>query len=117
MLNGYDKQEAAKFILRRLYPEDYPTLTADQLPSLVAQCIDADFAYMLTYDILRADGSEGGCYYNTENAFNFILIELIRRHRLPRAAVPDLYMLVDDYMDFNRSYLERKGLQYPMDEA
>ena len=45
MMNGYDKQEAMEFILKRIRAKDHPEL-ADNLPELISQTIDADMAYM-----------------------------------------------------------------------
>lgn len=35
MMNGYDKQEAMEFILKRIRAKDHPEL-ADQLPELIS---------------------------------------------------------------------------------
>lgn len=116
MLKGYDKEEAIALILSRIHAEDYQMLPADQLHDLIGQCIDADFAYMTDTDILRPDGSDGDYYYNNNNAFACIVSALFQRNRLSQEFLTDISNLVADYMDFNRSYLERKGLKYHVDE-
>lgn len=116
-MKKYDKMKATAFILRRIYLEEYPSLARRELEPLVRRCIDADFAYMHAFDILSPDGSPAGCYYNKENARKHILISLIGDRPLTEGQFLDLYKLVDDYLDFNLSYLETNGLHYPSDEA
>lgn len=116
MLKGYQKAEAVSLILSRLYPEDYPALTEEMLEPLIQQCVDADFDYMIAHDILQPDGSDGDCYYNKRNAHCHIMSLLYQNNGFTEDDFDDLYRLVDDYMDYNRSYLELHGLSYHEDE-
>lgn len=113
MMKLYDKKKAVAFILRRVYLEEYQTLSRELLEPLIGQCVDADFDYMLACDIFRPDGSRGECFYNKENARRHILFALIKGEKLTDRRFDDLYKLVDDYLDFNLSYLEYLGLSYP----
>lgn len=115
LIENYNKEEAIHFILKRIYETDYPLL-GSQLKELLANCIDADFAYMLENDILRKDGEFGENYYNNRAASEYILVSLIRQHHMNKAQAEELLTLIDDYMDFNRSYLEHKKLKYHVDE-
>lgn len=115
MMEAYDKTEAVALILSRMFPEEYRVLPREMLEPLISQCVDADFDYMLDRDVLRPDGSMGNRFYNKENARKHILSTLYQRNAFTKDHYDDLYMLVDDYLDFNHSYLELKGIPYPVD--
>lgn len=116
MIKLYDKKKAVPFILRRIYLEEYPGLAKAMLESLIEKCVDADFDYMFASDIYRPDGSRGENYYNKANAREHILFKLINKGRLSEQTILSLCKLVDDYLDFNLSYLEANGLRYPTDD-
>lgn len=115
-MKHYNKTQAAAFILRRIYLENYTTLTTEMLKPLVVKCIEADFDYMIQSDIIYPDGSRSEYYYNKENARRYILYMLADGRALTDEQFDDLYKLVDDYLDFNLSYLEKHGMRYPTDE-
>lgn len=116
MLTGYQKKEAVALILSRLYPEDYTTLPQAKLKSLIGQCVDADFHYMISNKVSRRDGTDGTCFYNKLNARDSIVMTLSKKNHFTEEQFDDILRLVDDYMDFNRSYLEKNGLSYHEDE-
>lgn len=116
MMKLYNKKKAVPFILRRVYLEEYITLTKPMLEALISQCIDADFDYMLSESIFMPDGSPGKNYYNVKNARHHILDTLIGGRPLTEEELDDYFKLVGDYQDFNLSYLEANGLWYPVDE-
>ena len=116
MLTGYQKTKAVALILSRINPEDYSLLSPDMLKQLIGQCVDADFDYMISQKISRRDGTDGENYYNKDNAFNYICDALFEKNGFPEEYEDELCALVDDYMDFNRSYLELNGLSYHEDE-
>ncbi|MGN0762320.1 MAG: hypothetical protein ACI4MK_02985, partial [Aristaeellaceae bacterium] len=68
MMNGYDKDEALAFIVKRINPKDHPEL-AGQIEALVSQAIDADMAYMHASGVLDEDGNAGESYYEDDDAF------------------------------------------------
>lgn len=116
MVKLYDKKKAVPFILRRVYLEEYQTLSREMLKPLIASCIDADFDYMFAHGIYQRDGSRGENFYNKENARFYILRTFISNQVFTQEQLIDLYKLVDDYLDFNLSYLKANGLRYPTDE-
>ena len=116
MLTGYQKTKAVALILRRISPEDYKVLPSGMLKQLIDQCVDADFDYMISQEVSRPDGTDGDYFYNKRNARMFIFQALLRKNRFTEDQCLELLSLVDDYMDFNRSYLELNGLKYHEDE-
>ena len=116
MLTGYQKSKAVALILSRISPEAYKMLPSDMLEQLIGQCVDADFDYMISQKVSRPDGSDGEYYYNKDNAFHYIYTALFKKNGFTAEYEDELFALVDDYMDFNRSYLELNGLRYHEDE-
>ena len=112
-MTGYNREDAAALVLSRVLMEEYASLDREDLPGLVGRCIEADFDYMLASDILRPDGSDGENYYNKNNAFAHIAGAILCSFPATEAQYDDLCRLVEDYMDFHRSYLELNGLCYP----
>ena len=109
MMNGYDKQEALEYILKRIHAKDHPEL-ADRLPELISQTIDADMAYMHEYHVIDEDGNAGTEYYEDDEAFEYMVEKLAEENDLDPVKAVKLASLVDDYMDYQQEYLESKGL-------
>ena len=109
MMNGYDKQEAMEFILKRIHAKDHPEL-ADHLPELISQTIDADMAYMHENHVIDEDGNAGDEYYEDDDAFEYMVEKLAAENNLDPVQAVKLASLVDDYMDYQQEYLESKGL-------
>lgn len=123
MMKRYNKADALHFILERACLEEYSSIVQEALSALIKKCIEADFNYMIAYDVYKADGSRGECYYNLRAARQHIQRMLIEDQRALLNQHPtdvllnDFFRLVDDYLDFNLSYLEHIGITYPVDEA
>ena len=109
MMNGYDTQEALRFMLGRIREKDHPTL-AGQIESLLSQAIDADMAYMHAADVLDEDGYAGDGYYEDDEAFESIVEALVAAGNLSAEQAVKVASLVAEYMDLQQAYLERKGL-------
>lgn len=108
-MQGYDKQEALAFILpkidRRLHAELEPNLD-----KLIGQAIDSDLAYMLANNVLDANGNAGSNYYDDDEAFEYMLDELVVLNKFNAATAMKVASLLDDYMDFQQQYLDSKGM-------
>lgn len=109
MMNGYDKQEALEFMIRRIHTKDHPAL-AGQLESLLSQAIDADMAYMHSAGVLDEDGNAGDSYYDDDEAFEAIVEALAAANSLSAEQAVQVASLIADYMDLQQAYLEHKGL-------
>jgi len=109
MMNGYDREEALSFILSRIDRKAHPELT-DRLDSLIAQAIDADMKYMHENGVLDEDGNAGDCYYEDDDAFEYIVEALVDANTLTPEQAVKVASLIDDYMDLQQEYLEKKGL-------
>lgn len=109
MMNGYDKQEALAFIVKRIHAKDHPDL-ADMIESLISQAIDADMDYMHQEGVLDANGNAGDEYYEDDDAFEYIVETIVANNDLNPEQAVKVAALVDDYMDHQQAYLESKGL-------
>ena len=109
MMRGYDKSEALGYIVQRIHAKDHPEL-ADRIPALVDQAIDADMAYMLESGVLDEEGNSGGAYYEDDDAFEYMVEDLVARNDLTPDEAVKVAALVDDFMDAQQAYMEFKGL-------
>lgn len=109
MMNGYDKQEALAFIVKRIHAKDHPEL-AGQIEGLISQAIDADMAYMHQEDVLDADGNAGEGYYEDDEAFEYIVETLAANNEFTGEEAVKMASLIVEYMDLQQAYLEQKGL-------
>ena len=108
-MNGYDKEEALRFILKRINRREHAELS-EILDSLIAQAIDADIAFMHETGVLDADGNAGDAYYEEDDAFEYIVETLAAANALSPEAAVKMASLVDDFMDFQQDYLVYKDL-------
>ena len=109
MMKGYDREEALAFILSRINRNAHPELR-DQIDGLIAQAIDADMKYMHENGVLDADGNAGDCYYEDDEAFEYMVEALVDANTLTPEQAVKVASLLDDYMDIQQAYLESKGL-------
>lgn len=109
MMNGYDKQEALAFMMKRIHAKEHPAL-AGQIETLLDQAIDADIAYMHDTGVLDEDGNAGEGYYEDDEAFEAIVETLAANNDLSGEQAVKVASLIAEYMDLQQAYLEHKGL-------
>ena len=108
-MQGYDREAAAAFMLPKLNKAEFRPL-ADDAQALLAQAIDADFAYMREAGILTADGLMGNAYYDDDDAFEFILDHMAKARRAREKDMDALAAFIDQYMELQEQYLSENGL-------
>ena len=108
-MNGYDKEEALAFILRRINPKDHESL-ADRIEDLVRQAIDADIAFMHETGVLDEEGNGGDAYYEEDDAFEYIVEKLAADNDLTPGQAVKTAALVDDFFDAQMAYMAYAGL-------
>ena len=108
-MQGYDRSKAVAYMLPKLDKSEFKPLAA-QAETLVAQAIDADFAYMRSAGILTDDGLMGEAYYDDDDAFEFILDHMAKARRTKDREMDHLAAFIDQYMDLQQQYLEEIGL-------
>ncbi|MBQ8555911.1 MAG: hypothetical protein IJ438_08570 [Clostridia bacterium] len=109
MMNGYDKQEALTFIVKRIHEKDHPEL-AGMIETLISQAIDADMEYMHKSGVLDNEGNAGDEYYEDDDAFEYMVEAIVAKNKLTPEQAVKVAALVDDYMDHQQAYLESRGL-------
>ena len=108
-MNGYDKEEALRFILSRINAKEHREL-ADGIERFIRQAIDADIAFMHQTGVLDEDGNAGGEYYEDDDAFEYMVEDLVAKNDLTPEQAVKVASLIDDFMDFQQEYMEYKGL-------
>lgn len=109
MMRGYDREEALAYMMTKINREDHKKL-GDLVDTLLAQAIDADMAYMHEAGVLDADGNAGEVYYEEDDAFEFIVERIADLNTFSPEQAVDAAMLVNDFMDLQAEYMEKKGL-------
>ena len=109
MMNGYDREEAVRFISQRIHAKDHPEV-ADLLPDVIGDLIDADMAYMSESGVIDDEGNAGGAYYEDDEAFEYMVEKIAKDLQLDPVKAVKMASLIDDYMDYQQEYLESKGL-------
>ena len=108
-MNGYDREEALAYILRRIRRQDHPEL-ADRIDGLIAQAIDADLAFMRETGVIAEDGNAGDAWYEEDDAFEYIVEKLASENALDPDQAVKVASLVDDFMDAQYAYMMYAGL-------
>ena len=108
-MQGYSREAAAAFMLPKLNRAEFKPIAADA-DNLVAQAIDADFAYMHSAGILTDEGLMGGAYYDDDDAFEFILDHMAKARRAKEKDMDALAAFVDQYMELQEAFLRESGL-------
>lgn len=109
MMNGYDKQEALAFIVKRIPEKDHKELVG-MIEALISQAIDADMEFMHKSGVLDEEGNAGDEYYEDDDAFEYMVEYIVAKNNLTPEQAVKVASLVDDYMDHQQAYLESKGL-------
>ncbi|MBQ6564954.1 MAG: hypothetical protein K6A68_02550 [Clostridiales bacterium] len=109
MMRGYDKEEALLFMLSKIDRREHAHL-GDLVDKLLGQAIDADMEFMHASGVLDSEGNAGETYYEDDDAFEFIVEKIAAQNKFTPEQAADAAMLVNDYMDLQEEYMEKKGL-------
>ena len=109
MMRGYDREEALLFMLSKINRSEHAHL-GDIIDKLIGQAIDADMEFMHQSGVLDEDGNAGQTYYEDDDAFEYIVEKIAEQNKFTPDQAADAAMLVNDYMDLQEEYMEKKGL-------
>lgn len=109
--NSYNKEEAVHFITDRLL-SDYKQLAAEVVKSFVERALVLDEGYMeemgfFDYDL---ENNNVDLIYDEEDAFNYILSDLVKDPEYKKLKSNLLEDLIDDFLENKYDYLLSKGL-------
>ena len=116
MMNGYDREEALLFMLSKINRKEHANL-GDLIDKLIGQAIDADMEFMHASGVLDAEGNVGDTYYEDDDAFEYIVEKIAEKNKFTPEQAADAALLVNDYMDLQEEYMEKKGLLAWGDES
>lgn len=108
-MQGYDRQEAVAYMMSRVDKKAHRAL-AGQLESLLKQAVDLDLRYMRQAGVLTPEGLAGDRCYDDDEAFEFLLEEMVRQRGVGEDGEGLIAAFLDDYMDLQQQFLEQKGL-------
>lgn len=107
-MQGYDANEALSYIKSAIDRKPFAELCGIDGYLSQAQALDID--YMHESGALDADGFEGDAYYDDDDAFEYIVEEIIRLRGLSEDEGILVASLVDAYMRAQDAYLRKTGL-------
>lgn len=108
-MQGFDREKAEQFMLPKLDVKEFKPLAAKK-EKLLSCAIDADMKYMKSAGVLDENGMMGNAYYDDDDAFEFILEEMIRTTGVKEKEQDALASFIDQYMDLQQAYLEDCGM-------
>lgn len=109
MMKGYNREDAYAFIMSHLNRSLHKELSS-QLETLISEAIDADMLYMEKAGVIDAEGNGGNAYYDDDDAFEFILDEIVTKHKFDADTAMKVASVLDDYMEFQEQYMDKAGL-------
>ncbi|MBQ8160930.1 MAG: hypothetical protein IJ083_09270 [Clostridia bacterium] len=108
-MKGYDRGEALSFMMRKIDRTEHRALS-ELVDKILAQCIDADLRFMHETGVLDDEGNGGSAYYEEDDAFEYIVEAIAEQNNFTPDEAILAASLVNDFMDLQQEYMERKGL-------
>ncbi len=109
-MQGYNEEEAVKYIASRVNRVAHKAFSPSEIESLVRQAVALDLKFMQETGVMDANGEAGDNYYDDDDAYEYISENLIRLYGGSDETAGRICSLVDDYMDLQQSYMEEKGM-------
>lgn len=106
---GYDREEAARFILSHLDVKPFRAI-ADRLPRIIGEMIDYDLQFMRQAGVIDEQGAQGPNEYDDDEAFEYIYEAWLGDN--PGQDDDDMMVaaLLDRYMELQYRFLCEQGL-------
>lgn len=108
-MQGYDKNEAVKFITANIDKSAHKGFSPKELDSLLLKAVELDLKYMEDNGVI-VNGVAGDNYYDDDDAFEYISDNLIKLYGGNDQTAMRICALVDDYMDLQERYMTQAGL-------
>lgn len=108
-MQGYDADKALAYIAKTVNRKPFASL-GPQIEGYLRQAQELDLQFMRETDVLDADGYEGDGYYDDDEAFEYILDEMVRTRGLGEEEAMLAASLLDAYMGAHEAFLEKEGL-------
>lgn len=108
-MQGYDTEKALAFIQRNVSKKGFVEL-GSSIDGYLRQAQAHDLAYMRSTGVLDEDGFAGGSEYDEDEAFEYIVEEIVRERGLDDETAIIVASLVDAYMGAQDAFLRQEGL-------
>ena len=108
-MQGYDSEKALRYIKRNIDSRAFSAL-GPALDSILRQAQEADLRYMRENSVLDEDGFEGDGYYDEDEAFEYIVEEIVRLRGLDDDQAILAAAVVDAYRGAQDAFLRSEGL-------
>ena len=108
-MQGYDNEKALAYIKKSIDTKSFSEL-GPSIDSYLRQSQDLDLRYMRENDVLDADGFSGDGYYDEDEAFEYIVEEIVKLRGLDDEQAILAAAIVDAYMAAQDAFLRKEGL-------
>ena len=108
-MQGYDAEKALAYIQKNVSRKGFSEL-GPSIDGYLAQAQMLDLQFMRDTGVLNADGFAGDADYDDDEAFEFILEEIVRARGLNEEQEILVASLLDQYMGAQDAFLHKEGL-------
>lgn len=108
-MQGYDKQKALSFIARNIDRRAFADL-GPALDGYLRQAQALDLQYMRESGVLDESGFSGDGFYDDDDAFEYIVEEIVKLRGLTDEQAIVAATVVDAYMAAQDAFLRMEGL-------
>ncbi len=108
-MQGYDPEDALRYISRTVNRKGFAAL-GPKVDGYLKQAQALDLRFMRESGVLDAEGYEGDAEYDEDEAFEFIVEEIVKLRGLSDEEAVLAASLVDAYMASQDAYLRKNGL-------
>ena len=109
-MQGYNQEDALRAIARSIDRKQFSEL-GPSIDGILRQAQALDLQFMHDTGVLDADGYAGDGYYDDDEAFEFIVEEIVRQRDCNEEQAVLVAAVVDAYMGAQAAYLHRMGLE------
>ncbi len=108
-MQGYDAEDALRFVARTIGRKGFAEL-GPKVDGYLRQAQELDLRFMRKTGVLDAEGYEGDGEYDEDEAFEYIVEEIVRLRGLNDEEAVLAASLVNAYMAAQDAYLRKNGL-------
>ncbi len=108
-MQGYNEEEALRYIARSIDRKAFSEI-GPSIDGMLRQAQALDLRYMRENDVIDGDGFMGDGFYDDDEAFEFIVEEIVRMRGLNEEGAVLVASLIDAYMSAHDAFLRKAGL-------
>ena len=108
-MQGYNEEKALDYIKKSVNRKGFAEL-GPAVDSYLAQAQALDLRYMRESGVLDGEGYEGDGFYDDDEAFEYIVEEIVKIRGLNDEQAILAASVVDEYMAAQEAFLKKEGL-------